>query len=257
MCQRPACPGIERFFATSITEFFRCCNISGAAPQSKAAANHSRNHLLVWHNEVRSTTSDQGIEEEQAGGTFECPLMPRKEYGCSLRPLRLSAYHAPSDLPLAEYPKKKALSGAQSCKQTAVLLFVEAVHSQAADQNRAPSHSDEIVHQIHHYLTRDFGPVYMLQETEKGSKYISQQTSSGRFSIYLPCPGVEQIDARRMESERLADWLQGLRITGKTLQHMQEATLFKRVHNTKVGTSSALQANPSPSRKVAILDAIS
>ena len=97
--------------------------------------------------------------------------------------------------------------------------------------------------QIHHYLICDFGPVNRLQETGKSSKYISQQTSSGRFSIYLPCPGVEQIDARRTESERLEDWLQGLRIFRKTLHHIQKATLFERVHNNKVGISSALEAN--------------
>ena len=97
--------------------------------------------------------------------------------------------------------------------------------------------------QIHHYLTRDSSSAYMLQETGKGSRYISQQTSSGRFSIYLPCPGVEQIDARRTKFERLANWLQGLRMTRKTLHHMQKPTCFERVHDHKVGTSSALQAN--------------
>lgn len=49
-------------FASSGTEFSRCCNTSVAAPQ---AANHSCDRFVVWHSGVISSTSEQGIEEGQ------------------------------------------------------------------------------------------------------------------------------------------------------------------------------------------------
>ena len=103
--------------------------------------------------------------------------------------------------------------------------------------------------QCHDYPKPDFGVVYVLQETEKSSRYMFQHTSCGRFSICPPCPSVEQIDARRTKSEHLADWLQGLHITRKRLHRMQIAALYDGMHDTQIRSSNALQANYLPAQE--------